>query len=352
MPHGVVLVVGGAGYVGSVLVAELLRRGHTVRVLDAMWFDEDGLAETRDKIELFRCDMRAVPPSALAGVEAVINVGGLSNDPTAEYHPQANSAINTQASVDLARRCAEHGVPRYVLASSCSIYDRGLTAFDHESLQNEESRVSPTAAYSVSKLEAERGVMALASESFWPTAIRKGTVYGFSPRMRYDLVVNTFVRDALSKGVITIHAGGLMWRPLVDVRDAAMAYAACLEAPADRIRGEIFNLAFDNYQIADLALRVRQALGEAEVSCDIRADHTPRLIRSYRVESKKIEEVLGVQPSVSVEESVRDMVRRIRAGAASDFDNPRYYNIAWLKQIEAEARREQRRGPFDDPEPA
>jgi nucleoside-diphosphate-sugar epimerase len=338
--------------VGSVLVAELLRRGHPVRVLDAMWFGEHGLAATRDQVEIVRCDMREVPASALAGVESVINVGGLSNDPTAEYNPQANSAINTRACIDLARRCAEHGVPRYVLASSCSIYDRGAAALDHDAIQDEASRVSPTAAYSVSKFEAERGVLALAGQSFCPTAIRKGTVYGFSPRMRYDLVVNTFVRDALSKGVITIHAGGLMWRPLVDVRDAARAYAACLEAPADRIRGQIFNLAFDNFKIADLALRVREVLGEAGLACDIRADHTPRVIRSYRVATAKIEDVLGVQPAISVEESVRDMVSRIRAGAASDFDNPRYYNIAWLKQIEAEARRERCRGPFDEAERA
>jgi nucleoside-diphosphate-sugar epimerase len=352
MAHGVVLVVGGAGYVGSVLVAELVQRGHAVRVLDAMWFGEDGLAATRDRIEIIRGDMRAVAPSVLAGVGAVINVGGLSNDPTAEYSPQANSAINTQASVELARRCVEHGVPRYVLASSCSIYDRGLAALAHDDVQNEDTHVSPTAAYSVSKLEAERGVMAFASDQFCPTAIRKGTVFGFSPRMRYDLVVNTFVRDALAKGVITIHAAGLMWRPLVDVRDAARAYAACLEAPEEIVRGQVFNLALDNYQIADLALRVQQALGEVEVPCEIRADHTPRLIRSYRVDSRKIEKVLGVQPSISVEESVREMVRRIRSGAASDFDNPRYYNIAWLKQMESEAQRERRPSPLDEPEPA
>ena len=352
MPHDVVLVVGGAGYVGSVLVAELVQRGRAVRVLDAMWFGEDGLAATRDKVEVVRGDMRAVPPSAFAGVDAVINVGGLSNDPTAEYNPQANIAINTRASVELARRCLEHGVPRYILASSCSIYDRGMSVPNHDALQHEDSPVAPAAAYSVSKLDAERGVMALASDRFCPTALRKGTVFGFSPRMRYDLVVNTFVRDALAKGVITIHGAGLMWRPLVGVRDAAKAYAACLEAPEDCIRGQVFNLALDNYQIADLALRVQQALSEVEVPCEIRADHTPRLIRSYRVASKKIEDVLGVRAAISVEESVRDMVSDIRSGASSDFDNPRYYNIAWLKQMVSEAQREHRRGPLDDPEPA
>ena len=331
---GKVLLVGGAGYVGSVLTQELLERGYAVRILDRLYFGDNGLAAVRDRCETVIADMRRVGPDELADVETVINIGGLSNDPTAEYNPRANFEMNTVAAQQLAEMAKAAGVRRYILASSCSIYDSGVADGALDRVQDEESEVRPRAAYATSKFEAERRVLALADERFAPVVLRKGTVYGFSPRMRYDLVVNTFVKDALGHGEIVLFYGGEMWRPLVEVRDVARAYIACLEARADAVCAQVFNVAFHNMRISELALRVRGVLRELGVTCDIRPDYSYRGVRSYRVSARKIERSLGFKPVVSVEESVRDMVEQIRRNNAGDFDNPKYYNIRWLKLLE------------------
>lgn len=329
-----VLVVGGAGYVGSVLTEELLLRGYTVRVLDRLYFGDTGLRAVRDRIELVEADMRAVSPRVLEGVDAVVNVGGLSNDPTAEYNPRANHEMNTVATAALARLCKAEGVRRYVLASSCSIYDCGVLDEGADVLQDETAPVAPRAPYSLSKYEAEREILPMAGEGFCPVALRKGTIYGYSPRMRYDLVVNTFVRDALVHRRLTLHHGGEMWRPLVDVRDAAQAYIALIEAEDAAVRGEVFNLCYRNLRISELALRVQEALRRLGIGVDVRPDYHHGSVRNYRVSGDKIGRVLNFRPKVSIEESVTDMVQRLRADGRTDFENPRYYNIRWIQLLE------------------
>src|SRR5262249_11024402 len=156
----------------------------------------------------------------------------------------------------LAETCLQRGVRRYLFASSCSIYDRGVSIDGQDVIQDETFEVDPRAAYSASKHAAEKGLLEMAGDRFCPVILRKGTIFGFSPRMRYDLVVNTFVKDAMKKGHITLHYGGEMWRPLVDVHDVARAYIACLRAEEDKVAGQIFNLAYRNFRISELALRV------------------------------------------------------------------------------------------------
>ena len=329
-----ILVVGGAGYVGSVLSEELLGRGYAVKVLDRLYYGEEGLRAIRDRVELVVGDMRAAGPEVLAGVDAVVNVGGLSNDPTAEYNPRANREMNTVSAIALARFCKARGVRRYVFASSCSIYDRGVGHELADVVQDETSAVAPRAPYSRSKFDAERGLLELAGPDFCPVILRKGTIYGFSPRMRYDLVVNTFVKDALARGTLTLHYGGEMWRPLVDVHDAARAYVAALEADAEKVHGQIFNVAYQNVRVSELAFRVREALRPLGVVVDIRPDYGYTGVRSYRVSAEKIRQVLGVHPKVSIEEAVADMVEQIRRRGQTDFDHPRYYNIRWMQLLE------------------
>jgi nucleoside-diphosphate-sugar epimerase len=329
-----VLLVGGAGYVGSVLTRELLERGYAVRILDRLYFGDLGLRDHRDRVELVVGDMRTLTPDVVEDVEAVINVGGLSNDPTAEYNPKANYEMNTLAAKKLADLCVAHGVRRYIFASSCSIYDRGVSEEARDVLLDEELEVDPKAAYSSSKYEAERLLLDMSSADFCPVILRKGTIYGFSPRMRYDLVVNTFVKDALSKGYITIHYGGEMWRPLVEVRDVARAYIACLRADEDKVKEQIFNISFHNIRISELALRVRETFRSMGTDIDIRSDYGYRGVRSYRVSAAKIQRVLDFRPKVTIEESVRHMVEQIRAYGYDDFSNPRYYNIQWMRLLE------------------
>jgi nucleoside-diphosphate-sugar epimerase len=329
-----ILLVGGAGYVGSVLAEELLERGYAVKILDRLYYGDHGLREVRDRVELIVADMRVLPPDLLQDVDVVVNVGGLSNDPTAEYNPKANYEMNTLATQVLAEMCREAGVRRFVFASSCSIYDRGVGNDDRDIIQDEEMPVSPRAAYSNSKREAEKILLDMAGDDFCPIILRKGTIYGFSHRMRYDLVVNTFVKFALGQGYLDLHYGGEMWRPLVDVRDVARAYILAIQAEEEKVSGQIFNISHDNYRISELALRVRDALRQVGVNPEIRPDYGYKGVRSYRVSTHKIERVLGFQPKVGIEESVIDMVENIRRYGYTDFDNPRYYNIRWMRLLE------------------
>jgi nucleoside-diphosphate-sugar epimerase len=278
--------------------------------------------------------MRAMDRAVLDGVATIVNVGGLSNDPTAEYNPQANVEMNTTASIALARLAQAQGVRRYIFASSASMYDVGITDDARDVVLDEDSPVAPRAAYSSSKYEAERGLLAMAGKDFCPVILRKGTVYGWSPRMRYDLVVNTFVKDALSTGRITLHYGGEMWRPLVDVRDVARAYITAIEAPDADVAGQIFNILSRNFRISELAIRVREALRELGVAVDIYPDFAYKGIRSYRMSGEKAERVLGFKPKIGVEESVTSMVKEIRHYNYTDWENPRYYNIRWMKYLE------------------
>ena len=329
-----VLVVGGTGYVGCVLIDELLAKGYSVKVLDRMFFGREPASEFLDRVELIVDDMRDVNESHVADCMAVINIGGLSNDPTAEFNPKANEELNTHASIRVAEVAKKAGVPRLIFASTCSIYDRGVGEEVHDVLLDEESDVSPKAAYATSKLAAEQAILALASDDFHPVSFRKGTIFGFSPRMRYDLVVNAFVKDALSKGRLSLHYGGAMWRPLIDVKDVARAYVMALEAETEQIHGQIFNLSAGNFRISELALRVANTLRDLDVEAQLDVDYTYRMVRSYRVSGDKILRVLGFQPRVSVEESVTNMVHEIRKRELTDFTNPRYYNIEWMKLLE------------------
>ena len=326
-----ILVTGGAGYIGCVLVRELLKKGETVRVFDKLFFGEDPLAEVRDRIDLVEGDIRTIDEEVFAGVDAVVHFAGLSNDPTAEYHPRANYEMNTLATERIAKISKKLGVQRFTFASTCSIYDRGL--FSDDVVLDESAEVSPRAAYAVSKHEAEKILLQLADETFWPVIFRQGTVYGYSPRMRYDLVVNTFVKDALSKGRLTVFGGGEMWRPLVDVLDVAKAHICAIEAPREKVQGEIFNLAEKNYRVLELAHWVQEALSET-VNVEIDVDYSPFKGRSYRVSITKIESQLGFRPGSSVKDSVIDMVQRIPAESKTDFLNPIYYNIQWMTLLD------------------
>jgi nucleoside-diphosphate-sugar epimerase len=329
-----VLIVGGAGYLGCVLIEELLARGYQVKVYDRMFFGDRGLARVRDRVQLIQGDMRAIPMEVFDNVRSVINLGGLSNDPTAEYNPNANHQMNTVATERLAQICKQRKIARYVFASSASVYDVGVVDEEREILQDESSAVDPHAAYAVSKLNGERALMALRDDHFHPVILRMGTLFGFSPRMRYDLVVNTFTKDAMTKGYVQLHRGGEMWRPLVDVRDAARAYIAVLEADLEFVSGQVFNIVNENFRISEVGLRVRNALAEAGIACDIRSDYAYSGVRNYRITGSKIYKVLGYRPVISLHESVLNMVSKIQEYGYTDFDNDRYYNIRWMKLLE------------------
>jgi len=330
----VVLVTGGAGYVGCQLVPVLLDAGYRVRVFDLMFYGDAGLDRVRDRIEVIEGDIRHIPPQLLDGVYAVINLAGLSTEPAAEYRPEANHEINFKAAVELARSAKQKRVARFVQASSGSIYDVGAGHPEKDIMHTEDSPVQPFRIYSISKREAEKEILAMADGKFTSVVIRKGSIYGYSPRMRFDLVVNAFVLNALQVGRLVLHNGGEMWRPLLSLQDAAAAYKLMLEAPADKISGEIFNITNGNYRISELALRVQKKLAEVGIRCEIEPDYNYRNLRSCQASGEKIFHRLGFKPKVTVEDTVVDLVNRIRGGAFHDVSDPSFHNIRWLDLLE------------------
>ena len=329
-----ILVIGGAGYIGSVLVGELLVRGYAVRVFDRLLYGDQGLAHLRHRIELVVGDMRAMDSAVFDGVSAVVNLGGLSNDPTAEFNPEANYQMNTVAAEVTAKQAKAAGVERYLFASSCSIYDLGHEHPLADSIRDEESAVEPRAAYAKSKYLAERAILPLADAEFSPVILRKGTVYGWSPRMRFDLVVNTFVKDALTQGRMRLHHGGALWRPLVDIREVVRIYLTCLEADTSTVRGQIFNVVGENMRISELALRVQRHLATLGKCVPITMDEPTPVQRSYRVSGRKLSEVLHCTLKRPVEKAITEMVREMEHLSPAWFENPRHYNIRWLQMLE------------------
>jgi len=303
-------------------------------VFDVMFYGDAGLNSVPNNIELVAGDIRKVPTDLLDGVSAIINLAGLSTEPAAEYCPEANQEINFKAAVELASLAKKKGIRRFIQASSGSIYDVGAGHPEKDILHTEDFPVQPFRTYSITKREAEKKILALADESFTPVILRKGSVYGYSPRMRFDLVVNAFTLNALQTGQLTLHNGGEMWRPLLSIQDAAAAYELMLEAPAEKINGEIFNVTNGNYRISELALRVQHKLLEMDIRCEIRPDYVYRNLRSCQVSGDKIARRLGFTPQVTVEETVEDLVQKIRGGVFRDPNEPAFNNIRWLDLLE------------------
>jgi nucleoside-diphosphate-sugar epimerase len=322
-----ILVAGGAGYIGCILIPKLVERGYRVRLLDRMYFGEQGLSAVSDRIETVIADVRDIPESALEGVDGVINLSGLSNDPTAEFDPEANWQMNAVATETLGQMCVKRGIERYVFASSCSLYD-GLPPGMHD----EDAPIEPRAAYATSKRYGEEALLKLADEGLTPVLLRNGTVYGWSPRMRFDLVVNTFVKDALLTGKLLLHGGGWMWRPLVDVRDVADAMIAAYEAPAEKVRGEIFNVVHSNYQIRELAMIVAGSV-QLHTGRTIALEEVPapKLTRDYECSNAKLSMALGFIPRYSVLEAVTQLLDRVGGANPAELTDPRCYNIRWLE---------------------
>ncbi|MPZ48318.1 MAG: NAD-dependent epimerase/dehydratase family protein [Dehalococcoidia bacterium] len=321
-----VLVTGGGGYIGSVLVRRLLDKGHAVRVVDRLYWGMAPLAEVLPRIEVVHADIRDARDEWFTGIDGIVHLAGLSNDPTANFDPEANWQMNAVATAEIAAACLRAGVQRFVFGSSCSLYD-GLP---DGATYDEDAPIAPRGPYAESKRYAEESLLQMAADGFCPVILRQGTVYGVSPRMRLDLVVNTFVKDALTQGRLLLHGGGWMSRPLVDVQDAADAQITALEAPADAVRGQIFNVVQDNYQIRDLAMQVAESVGQAHGSVAINMAPEPALVRNYRCANDKLYDTLGFRPARGVTQSVDEMVAAFGGMDTARLAHPRYYNLDWL----------------------
>lgn len=337
-----ILVTGGAGYIGTPLVRELLGLGERVRVVDTFWFGN--AIGAHDRLELITGDVRRPDPAWLDDVDAVIHLSGLSNDPTADFAPELNNEANVMATRELARMVAEKSARegrgiRFLFASSCSVYYTSTGGLDvNVAKMTEECPIAPTANYSKTKRLAEIELLRLADQYpfFSPVILRKGTLFGYSPRMRFDLVVNVFTLHAWANRRLTVHGSGEAWRPLLHVRDAVDAYIHTLQAPAARVRGEIFNLVHKNYRILELAHWVAEVLEQQHgVEIQVKRQRGAETgNRSYYVVGDKIARTLGFQAERGTARAVLDIWDALERGefGPDPLHDPRFFNIRALEQ--------------------
>ena len=281
-----VLVTGTDGYIGSQLVLILLARGHQVVGLDTGFYRDGCLYEglVPAPRHLIR-DIRHITDADLDGVEAVVHLAELSNDPLGELNPTITYAINHQGTVALAQQCKRLGIPRFVYTSSCSVYGVGSDDF-----KTEESLPNPQTAYAECKVLVERDLQPMADENFSPTFLRNATAYGPSQRMRFDLVLNNLAGLAWTTGEIRITSDGKPWRPLVHVRDICTAIACTLEAPREVVHKQIFNVGHtqENYRVREIADIVAHTFPGCKLSIGTSGGDN----RSYRVSFDKIHALL------------------------------------------------------------
>jgi len=319
-----ILVCGGAGYIGSILMAKLVEKGYKVKCLDKFFSGEEPIEGLKTDIEVVREDIRSFNPSVLNGVDAVVNLAAISQpDPTEQIDPHLFYEINRFGCSRVARLSKEQGVKRYVFASTCSVY--GF----QEDVINEESALNPLEAYGKSKVLAERDALPLASDDFTVTILRFATVYGLSPKMRFDLVVNGMTWALHEFGKIKVMRDGTQWRPMVHVKDAAKAIITIIESDEKDINGEIFNVGSNeqNYQIYPLAKLIGDSVG---VPYDLEWYGEPD-IRSYLVDFTKIKNRLGYAVDHAVQEASRSIYQALEEGITKRSNKTSI--IGWYKHL-------------------
>lgn len=315
------LIAGGAGYIGSLLIPKLLDRGYKVDVVDLFWFGNHLPRPTG----ILNKDIFQLSEEDLEHYDQVVFLAGLSNDPMAEYSPSKNFVFNAAAPSYLAYMAKRAGVKRYIYASSCSVY-----GYTENELFDETRPVSSSYPYGISKLQGEQAALQLADENFSVIALRKGTVSGYSPRMRFDLIINTMFRNAMKERTIIINNPSI-WRPILSIQDAATAYIRAIEAN-HKISG-VFNIASGNYTVGEVGDLVKAAIEERlGLSIHLIIKHIQDF-RNYKVSIEKAKNVLSFHPCSDLKSIVGELIENMNN--FQDWDNPVYSNIATFKAIES-----------------
>jgi nucleoside-diphosphate-sugar epimerase len=320
-----VLITGGAGYIGSTLSPLLLGAGHRVRVFDDLLHGGRSLLPvwSHPGFEFVRGDVRdlAALSRALEKIDAVVHLAAIVGDPACAKAPELARSVNLEASLHLLTECRKRGVGRFVFASTCSNYGKMK---DADAFVDETSELAPVSLYAETKVAVERAILAdFERNGLCPTILRFATVFGVSPRMRFDLTVNEFTLEMVGRGRLVVY-GEQFWRPYIHVLDAARGVAAVLEAPAGAVRREVFNVGAteENYRKIDLVGLVRPHAPQAIVEFVERKEDP----RDYRVSFAKVRARLGFSPGHSVADGIDEVARLVRDGVLSDFERPEYRN--------------------------
>lgn len=314
-----ILVAGGAGYIGSVVVPKLAERGYEVDVVDLLWFGNKLPAD----IKVIQKDIFDLEPEELKPYDQVIFLAGLSNDPMAEFSPKDNFIQNASSPAYLGYISKIAGVKRFIYAGSCSVY--GYTVNE---LYDEKSPAVSNYPYGISKLQGEFSVLQMIDKSFSVIAFRQGTVSGYSPRMRLDLIVNTMFKNAIQKGEITVNNPSI-WRPVLSIKDVASAYIRAVEANYD-ISG-VFNISSGNYTVGEVADMVSDTLLETLGLKTKLIIKNIQDFRNYKVSIDNAMKILSFKPMHTVIDIVHDLIQHKEQ--FNDFDNPAYYNIQVFKSL-------------------
>jgi len=315
-----ILIIGGAGYVGSSLSIELDKRGHDVSIVDLLWFGNNLPNHLKNKVQ--KIDALELTHNDLSPFDTIIFVAGLSNDPMADYSPAKNFISNSATPAYIAYIAKKAGVKRMIYASSCSVY--GYTV---DKCFDETGPTNSIYPYGISKLQGENSVMQLVDDSFSVISLRKGTVSGVSSRMRFDLVVNAMFKTALTSNTIFVN-DPFVWRPILALRDCISAYVCAVESDI-KISG-IFNIASDNYTVNQIANIVKDTI-ETEKNIELNIiNNNIKDVRNYKVDCSKAKEILGVFPLHDVKSIIKDLLLYNDFG---DMENPLFYNIKTFSNL-------------------
>lgn len=330
-----VLVTGHDGYIGTVMVPLLRAAGHEIRGLDSCLFRPCVHGDPVVPVDELQRDLRDVTPDDLRGIDAVIHLAALSNDPLGDLAPEHTHDINHHASTRLAELAKAAGVHRFLYSSSCSVYG----ASDTSALVDESAPLAPVSAYARSKVAVEGDLSSLADDRFTPVHLRNATAYGWSPRLRLDLVLNDLVATAVLTGEILVLSDGTPWRPLVHIEDISRAFLAALEAPAEDVHDEAFNVGAeaDNHQVSDLAEIVAGVVPGSTIRVTGEAGGDPR---SYRVSFEKIRRHLpAFRPAWDAERGAVELRDRFAEhGLSPEHRAFTFRRLAWLRSLIDEGR--------------
>lgn len=328
-----VLITGHNGYIGSVLAPLVQAAGHDVVGLDTFLFEGGTFGEDSSPIDALRMDLRDVQEPDLRGFDAVIHLAALSNDPLSDVNPKCTYDINHLGSVRLARLAKAAGVPRFIFASSCSLY--GVAG---DEMLTESAAFNPVTPYGESKVLFEQDVAKLADDDFSPTFLRNATAYGVSPRLRADVVVNNLVAVAFTTGEVLIQSDGTPWRPLVHIEDITRAFLAVLHAPRELVHNEAFNVGRteENYRVRALGALVEQVIPGSRVRYAEGGGPDPRC---YRVDCSKLLRTLPeYQPAWTVQRGMEQLRDAFQANGLTreDLSGDKYFRIRRIRALQSE----------------
>jgi nucleoside-diphosphate-sugar epimerase len=321
-----VLVTGGAGYVGSILVPKLLKKGYEVVALDTLFFTDIGLQSVKNdpKLKIVKGDIRNVETlkSSLKGIDAVVHLASISNDPSSDLDPTLTQQVNYDATLNLVKIHKQLGGKRFIFASTSSVY--GIKDVPNVT---EDMAKEPLTIYSKTKAEAEPFITGANDASYCSMVIRPATVCGYSPKMRLDLTINILTMHALRKGKITVFGGGQK-RPNIHIEDITDYYIKLLEMPAEKIGGKIYNAGYENHTVMQIAEMVKEIIG-SHVQIEVTPTNDNR---SYHISSEKIEKELGLKPNHTIKDAVLD-IKKAADQKILDWDNPNFYNVKKMKTL-------------------